>query len=98
MAFNLPKDVSGIRLCKMRGEELLLCETLIYKNGAPAVDTLLRRAALSGKVGPLGETGDLWADLMDREGTTLVETIALDRGSWNAIKNRWARCKFESFT
>lgn len=95
MAFNLPKEVSGLRLCKMRGENLVLYETLTYEGGSGIVDMILRRAQISGKVGPLGGTGDLWADLMSSDGWTLIETIALDRGSWNALKNRWARCKIQ---
>lgn len=97
MAFDLPPDVAGIRLCKvLRNDELVLCETLVFENGRAAVDTVLRRAAISGKVGPIGGTGDFWADLMDNEGDTIVETIALDRKAWNAIKRKWARCKIEA--
>lgn len=96
MAFNLPTDAAGIRLCKVVGDDLILCETIIFTHGAPAVDTVLRRAAISGKVGPVGETGDFWADLMNAAGDTMVETVALDRASWNAIKNKWARCKIEA--
>ncbi|MGE3990344.1 hypothetical protein [Pseudorhodoplanes sp.] len=91
--FKLPAEAHTIRLCKVVRNELILCEPVIFHGGAPAVDTILRRAALGGKVGPLGETGDYWADLMDADADNLVETIALDRGSWNAIKNKWARCK-----
>lgn len=94
--FNLPSAAVCIRLCKVVREELILCEPVIFEAGAPAVDTVLRRAAISGKVGPLGETGDFWADLMNVEADTLVETIALDRRSWSAIKNKWARCKIEA--
>src|SRR5258706_16051128 len=94
MAFNLPQAVCGLRLCKMRGDNLILCETLIFDDGRNAVDTVLRRAQISGEVGPVGETGDLWADLMDRDGD-LVETIALSRGAWNALKNKWAHWQSE---
>jgi hypothetical protein len=97
MVFDLPTEVAGIRLCKvLRNDDLVLCETVIFKNGRSAVDTVLRRAAISGKVGPIGGTGDFWADLMNSEGDTIVETIALDRWAWNAIKRKWARCKIEA--
>lgn len=93
----IPVEASAIRLCKMRREELLLCEVVIFTRGHAAVETVLRRAAISGKVGPIGGTGDLWADLMTADGDSLVETVALDRGSWNALKNHWARCKIERY-
>lgn len=96
MPLDIPQEAAGLRLCKMRGEDLRLCETLIFVEGHKAVEIVLRRASISGKVGPVGETGDLWADLMTADGDTLVETVALDRGSWNALKNHWARCKFET--
>lgn len=92
MSLEIPHNVVAVCLCKIRGENLLLCETMIFDGGQPAVDTMLRRAALAGKVGPIGETGDFWADLFDASGD-LVETIALDRGSWNSLKNHWMRCK-----
>ena len=97
MSFDLPPDAAGIRLCKvLRNGELVLCETIVFENGRAAVDTVLRRAAISGKVGPIEGTGDFWADLMDCEGDTIVGTIALDRKAWNAIKRKWARCKIEA--
>lgn len=97
MAYNIPADAHSIRLCKVNSrEELILCEVVTFVDGSAAVDTALRRAAISGKVGPLGGTGDFWADLMDEEGYTIVETIALDRDSWNALKRRWAKCKIEA--
>lgn len=97
MSFDLPSDVAGIRLCKVLGsDELVLCEMVVFEKGRVAVDTVLRRAAISGKVGPIGETGDFWADLMNSDGDSIVETIALDRKAWNAIKRKWARCKIEA--
>lgn len=94
--FNLPTEAAGIRLCKVVRGELILCEMTIFEDGVRAVDTVLRRAAVSGKVGPVGETGDFWADIMNAEGDTLVETVSLDRKAWNAIKRRWARTKIEA--
>lgn len=94
--FNLPAEAAGIRLCKVVRGELILCEMTIFEGGAGAVDTVLRRADVSGKVGPVGETGDFWADIMNEEGDTLVETVKLDRNAWNAIKRRWAKTKIEA--
>ena len=73
---NIPVDAVGLRLCKMRREDLILCEPVIFERGRSAVNTILRRAAVSGKVGPVGETGEFWADFIDKYGDW-EETIAL---------------------
>jgi len=79
----------------MVGEDLRLGELVIFTGGRSAVITTLTRAAISGHVGGQPEANtDWWADIMDREGS-MVDTIRLDRGSWNALKNRWMRCKME---
>lgn len=93
---NIPKEAKGLRLCKMVGDQLRLSEPVIFARGAKAVETTLRRAAISGKVGPVGETGDYWADILTDPGTW-VDTVALDRKSWNSLKNHWMRCKMEPF-
>jgi hypothetical protein len=93
--FNLPAEAAAIRLCKVVKGDLILCEAVIFEDGVSAVDTILRRASLSGNVGPVGDTGDYWADLLNAEADTIVETVALDRRAWNAIKNQWARCRIE---
>lgn len=87
---GIPDNVTGIRLCKMKGESLILCKPTMFERGAVAVDTVFRRAAICGAVGPLGATGDFWADLMTDDGSW-VETFALSRDAWNSIKNHWAR-------
>lgn len=97
MAFDaakIPEGVRGIRLCKMVGEDLRVSEIVMFQRGRPAVQTVLQRAAISGQVWPVGETGDFWADLMTEPGTW-VETVALDRDSWNSLKNHWMRCRME---
>jgi hypothetical protein len=91
----IPENVVGISLAKMRGEKLTLCEEVIFTGGRTAVETTLRRAELSGNVGPVGETGDFFADLLDENGD-MVENIKLSRESWNALKNRWMPCKVAS--
>ena len=94
--FGIPEGACGLRLCKIAAhEELKMSQLVMFRNGAAGVDTALRRAAISGAVGPVGETGDYWADIYDAA-EDLVETIALDRGSWNSLKRRWARCKLEN--
>jgi len=88
----IPRDAVGLRLCKISAGQLVLCEPVIFDRGRLAVDTVLRRAAISGKVGPIGETGDFWADFINKDGDW-EETIALDRGAWNKLKNHWMRCR-----
>lgn len=93
--WTLPEGTTGLRLCKMRGEELVLYEEIQFQTGIEGADTTLRRAEIAGKVGPVGETGDFWADIFNKD-SDLIESIALDRNSWNALKNRWMRCKVAS--
>ena len=54
----------------------------------------LRRAAISGRVETGGTIEDHFADVLDTNGS-MVETVALDRRSYSALKNRWMRCKVE---
>lgn len=92
LRLRVPYQTAGLRLCKMVNEELHLYEMMMFRGGAAAIDTTLRRAELSGPVGPLGETGDYWADLLNADGDWF-ETVALSRGAWNILKNRWMRCR-----
>ena len=92
----IPLDTVGLQLCKMRGDELIMCEPLRFENGRAAVNTALRRAAIHGPIGPIGETGDYWADFLNEAGDW-TDTIALSRAAWNSLKNKWARCKIERF-
>lgn len=92
---NIPADAVGLRLCKAKGDDdIVCCEPIRFAQGRSAVNTVLRRAAISGKVGPIGETGDFWADFLNEDGDW-TETVALDREAWNALKNRWMRCRVE---
>lgn len=88
---DIPADVIGMQLCKMVGDQLRISEEVYFEKGNAAVRTTLRRAAISGKVGPIGKTGQFWADLLTRNG--MAETIALDQDAWNGLKNRWMRCR-----
>lgn len=89
---SLPEWATGLRLCKIVNGDLHMSEEVQFLHGWSGVDTVLRRAAISGVVGPLGETGDFWADLLNSNGDW-DETIALDRDAWNSLKNRWMRCR-----
>ena len=88
----VPNTAVGLRLCKIVGERLVCCEDVVFERGAPAVDIVLRRASISGKVGPIGETGDYWADFLSADGDWF-DTIALSREAWNSLKGKWMRCK-----
>lgn len=95
MIAGLPPSCSGLRLARItRKDELLLCEAVQFINGAAAVDTVLRRAAISGRVEVEGKIENHFADVLDADGS-MVATIALDRHSYSALKNHWMRCKVE---
>lgn len=97
MKLYLPNNVTGLRLCKInKADELTLCEPVMFKRGRVGVDTVLRRAAVCGSVGPIGETGDFWADMLTEDGDW-NDTIALDRAAWNSLKNHWMRCRVQHF-
>ena len=90
----VPDNCTGLRLCKMVRGKLVVCEPVQFVQGAAGADTVLRRAHLAGKVGPIGEAVDYWADLLNAD-DDWFETIALDSASWGALKNHWMRCRIE---
>lgn len=91
---KLPNNAMGLRLARIdRRETLHLCEAVRFPAGVVAVDTVLRRAAISGRVDVGGEIKDHFADVLDQDGA-IIETVALDAKSYAALKNRW-RCRVE---
>lgn len=91
----LPSEAVGLRLARIDSRErLILCEAVRFTGGCAAVDTILRRAAISGRVEIGGEIGNHFADVLDDNGD-IVETVALDRLSYRALKGHWMRCKVE---
>lgn len=98
IVLSLPTESVGLRLYRITGrgpsERLIGCEAIRFTAGLSGVDTVLRRAAISGRVEIDGEIEDHFADVLD-EDQTIVATVALDRGSYNALKNRWMRCRVE---
>jgi hypothetical protein len=93
---DLPPDAVGLRLCKIfPGDNLRLCEAVRFTKGRAAVATVLRRAAISGRVEiePKGPLPDHFADIMDENGD-MVGNVALDAASFKALKEHWMRCKY----
>lgn len=84
--------VFGIQLHRISGDRLLACEAVYCERGGLAVDTVLRRAAISGRVEIEGPLERHFADLLDLQGD-IVCSVALDAGSYRAIKYRWAPSK-----
>lgn len=91
---DVPAASVGLQLYRIQGEELLACEPVHFLNGWDGVETVLRRAAISGRVEVGGELLDHFADINDEHGDTLG-TVALDADSYRALKYRWMPCRME---
>ena len=67
-----------------------------HRGAAKAINTVLRRAAISGtvKVEPYDETPDYFADVTTGPNTS-TQTVLLDRNSYASLKNRGMRCKID---
>jgi hypothetical protein len=96
---GVPADAAGLRLyrySKPGGDDTTLraCEAIRFNNGAAAVDTVLRRAAISGRVEIDGTVSDHFADILDADGS-IVGTVALDAKSYRALKTKWMPCRLE---
>lgn len=85
----------GLRLARIdRKEQLILCEPVRFMRGTPAVQQVLNRAKISGRVQVNGKIKNHFADALDENGD-IVQTIALDAKSYGALKNKWMRCKVD---
>lgn len=91
---TLPQTAVGLRLARVAGDDLILCEAMRFDGGYSAVRTVLRRANVSGRVEIGGEIANHFADVLDDQGD-IVETVALDAKSYRALKTKWMRCKVE---
>lgn len=94
VGLGIPVEVHAVRLHKIVRGDLVACEAIAFAGGATAVDTTLRRAAISGRVEIGGEIADHFADLLDEDGD-LIETVSLDARSYKALKTRWMPTKHE---
>lgn len=91
--YKLPDKTSGLRLGRIKpGGKMVLCDEVHFVNKAAAADTVLRRAALSGRVEIGAEFERYFADVIDADGD-ILETVALDGKSYSALKNHWMRCR-----
>lgn len=91
---KVPAGAMGLKLHKHVGNELVSCELVMFREPG-AVDTVLRRAHLSGRVEIGGKIDDYFADIYDATGDSWFETVSLDRNSYSILKNHWMRCKIE---
>ena len=95
---KLPADAMGLKLYKHNSrDELVACELVMFaKQGA--VNTVLRRAGLSGRVEVCpDQIENYFADIYLPD-QTWSESVALDRDSYRSLKNHWMRCKLEAQT
>lgn len=91
---GVPEDAVTVVLYKIVREELIGCEPVTFTDGAPAIDTVLRRAKLSGRVEVGGEHENYFADLLDAD-QSMVATVALDAKSYGTLKNHWMRTRID---
>lgn len=92
---RLPKSAVGLRLYRIdKRDRLLACEAMRFPNGWAGVETVLRRARISGRVAVEGNVKNHFADALNDDGD-MVATVALDARSYSALKNKWMRCKLE---
>ena len=87
----------GLKLYKHDARDnLIACELVLFERGLPAINTVLRRAALSGtvQVEPFDQSPDYFADVYTSPSTS-EQTILLNRDSYRSLKNHWMRCRIE---
>lgn len=95
MLARIPPEAVGLRLYRIDKQERLIgCEAVMFRGGWAAIDTVLRRAQISGRTEVGGEVADHFVDVLDAK-ESIIETVALDAKSYGALKNRWMRCKTE---
>ena len=91
----IPASAVGLTLHRITGERLVSCETVVFVKGRSAVETVLRRAAIAGRV-IVGETGDYFADVVTDSDGSWEETVGLDAASYRALKTKWMRRKVQA--
>lgn len=94
MLSPVPNTATSVRLFRIVNDKPIPCQLIRFAGGAASVDVVLRRGSISGRVEIGGQIEDHFADLLDAHGD-IVGTVALDRASYSALKNRWMRCRTE---
>ena len=93
---HLPPNAAGLKLYRYDSKDRLIgCESVLFVDGFPAVETTLRRARIAGRAEVGGDIDKHFADVLDKDGDWIGASVALDRASYSALKNRWMRCKTE---
>lgn len=92
---DVPGDAHAVRLYRISREKLIACEAVAFPGGPSSIDTVLRRANISGRVEIEGKITDHFADLLNEDGS-MVATVALDAGSYRALKERWMKTRVET--
>lgn len=95
MTEAVPDDAVGLQLYRANGNRLVACERITFSSLKDGVCTVLRRAAISGKVEVGGKLESHFADILDAN-MDVIESVALDSGSYSALKNKWMKCKILS--
>lgn len=95
MSATCPTTAVGLRLARIDHKGvLILCKAVRFVAGYAAVETVLLRAAIYGRVEVAGEIANHFADALDDDGD-IVATVALDAKSYKALKTRWMPCKVD---
>lgn len=95
MTHPIPDEAVGLKLFRIDSRERLVgCEAVRFDKGREAVDTILRRAAISGRVEVAGAIENHFADILDADGS-MIETVALDARSYRALKTKWMPCRLD---
>ena len=85
---QLIRDATGLRLCRIFGDgDLRLYELVTFEQGRAAVEIILRRAMICGRVEIEGDNADHFADIfIDQDSWT--QTVVLDPGSFKYLKDK----------
>jgi hypothetical protein len=92
---KLDRNATGLALYRIGAKNRLYGgNAIMFEGGFDAVEMVLRRAAISGivEIEPDKITSDYYCDVYVDE-CSWTQTIQLDRGSYRALKYRWARTR-----
>lgn len=92
---EVPESACGLKLYRIFRGDLIACEAVAFEGKQAAVNIILNRARLSGRVEVGGDIRDHFADIMDHDGDVVGE-VALDAKSYSSLKNHWMRCKLQA--